>query len=307
LVVLLVAAVAAGLVVAALAHMREAAATTMCRNHLRQIGLAALNYGDTFGGRLPPLTDQGEGAPTGHGLPSVFYLLIPYMEAAPHMYSPGQSPPAAYHAPSSVPFPFQNKDGTTGTRYGGAANQMWRAFSDPSDATADELRDIEVSLPDGTTGYYAAGSYAANGLLPWGTGWSPGGRGNTVLFAERPKVCRAGSGVVHNLWGVGFYGSELPAFAALTPADPPGLWSTGQVAPVVPYNGLVRSRWDDPAPQPPDFATPIQRIVEGQPCDRRLPGSPHRSGMQVAMADASVRGFGYDTDPRVFWAACAPE
>ncbi|MBA4066314.1 MAG: hypothetical protein C0501_21890 [Isosphaera sp.] len=302
LVVLLVAGLAAGLVAAGLGQIREDARAASCQNNLRQVGLGTHNYRDTYL-RLPSLVDQGQDAPTGNGLPSVFYAIIPYMEAAPTMYRPGRAPPAAYHAHSAVPFHFRHKDGSPGTQDGGDANQARYPFTDPADATATYLRDVPVTLPDGTTGHYAAGSYAANGLIPWGTKWPSNRFENTILFAERPKVCRTGSGEVHNLWGVGFYGPQLPAFAALTPTDPAGLWSTGQVVPVVPYNGLVRSGWDT-SPQPPDFPSPVQRVVAGRPCDPRLPGSPHRAGMQVALADASARVFGYDTDPWVFWAAC---
>ncbi len=227
-----------------------------------------------------------------------------------------RSEPAAYHAHSSVPFAFRHKDGTPGTMYGGAANQVWRTFVCPSDATADRLQDVPVALPDGTTGYYATGSYAANGLLPWRTGGLLP-TADTILFAERPQVCRAATGeAVYNLWGVGFFSPHMPAFAALTPADPPGLWATGQVAPVVPLpdeaaadrDAQVRVRvgtWDA-APRVPDFATPMQRIGLGRPCDPRLPGSPHRDGMQAAMADGSVRLFAPGTAPWVFWSACVP-
>jgi hypothetical protein len=111
---------------------------------------------------------------------------------------------------------------------------VWQRFVCPSDATGDRLRDVPVPLPDGSTGHYAAGSYAANGLLPWKTDGLPLSAG-TILFAERPKVCRTETGeAVYNLWGVGYYGPHMPAFAALTPAEPTDLWTTGHVAPVVP-------------------------------------------------------------------------
>jgi hypothetical protein len=205
------------------------------------------------------------------------------------------------------------------TRVGGMANNPYRPFLDPGDATAHQLRDIPMTLPDGSTGYYATGSYAANGLLPWGTGSLlqsfPHGTQNTVLLGERPQVCRTASGgEVYNLWGLGIYSPHMPAFAALTPADPPGLRSTGQVAPVVPLPaegaaGRLRVRIDrrDAAPGPPDFPTPVQRIGAGRPCDPRLPGGPHAAGLQVVMADGSVRVFAWDTSPWAFWAACTPD
>jgi hypothetical protein len=262
---------------------------------------------------LPPLVDQGVGSPTGTGLPSVFHELIPYLESSIRMYSPhGAERKSAtnYYAHSSVEFPFTWKDGERGTQLGGDANQhRWRLFLDPSDVTATKLRDVPMTLPDGSTGYYATGSYAANGMAPWGVRKIPpeylDNRASVILFSERPQVCRTATGEdVYNLWGVGFYSPHMPAFATLTPADPPGLWSIGQFAPVREQPNTVRIGRQDATPEPPDFAPPLQYIRPGRACDPRLPGTPHKSGMQAAMGDSSVRVFAPGTDPWVFWAAC---
>jgi hypothetical protein len=49
---------------------------------------------------------------------------------------------------------------------GGIANHVLSWFLDPADGTASQRWDVLMTLPDGTTGYYATGSYAANGLVP---------------------------------------------------------------------------------------------------------------------------------------------
>jgi Protein of unknown function (DUF1559) len=320
LVALLIILLGAGMLLSAIARVREAADRARCQNNLKQFTLGVANYDDTFNGRLPPLVDQGAGAPTGRDLPSVFATLIPYLEATPFRFDP-ELPPDDYHAHSSVIFAYRHKDGTPFTEEGGMANRVWRTFIDPADATAEKLRDVPMTLPDGSTGYYATGSYAANGLLPWGKDGLPrlpaGGLANTILFAERPQLCRTvASEEVYNVWGLGFYSPHMPAFAVLTPNEPPGLWPTGQVAPVepLPEEGaadrdariLVRVGRQDSAAQPPDFPTPVQILRGGRPCDPRLPGTPHSVGMQAAMADGSVRVFAPDTNPWVFWAACMP-
>lgn|SRR5262245_12964119 len=319
IVALVIAVLATGLFLGAIARLREEANVTKCRNNLKQLGLAVHNHVDTHGGPLPPLTDQGEGAVTGGGLPSVFATLIPFTEATPLVFRRERSP-AYYHAHSSVVFTYPHK-GLIFTQDGGVANTIWRLYVDPADTTADKLRDVPMTLPDGTTGYYATGSYAANGLVPWNTGGLPQsfpkGTQNTILMAERPQVCRpAGGDVVYNLWGLGFYSPHMPAFAALTPGEPPGLWSTGQVAPAesLPDEGAadrdarirVRIGRQDAPPEEPDFKSPMQSIRGGRPCDPRLPASPHLAGMQVLLADGSVRVFGPDTSPWVFWSACVP-
>jgi Protein of unknown function (DUF1559) len=320
-VTLLIILLGAGMLLAAIARVREAAARVKCQNNLKQVALAMGNYDDCFNGRLPPLVDQGAGAPTGRGLPSVFANLVPFIEAGPRYYDPDSSPPTDYHAPSSVTFTYHLKDGTPFTAEGGMANRVWSLFIDPADTTGERLRDVLMTLPDGTTGYYATGSYAANGLLPWGIDSLPrlssSGLANTILFAERPQLCRTAAGEeVYNLWGLGFYSPHMPAFAVLTPNEPPGLWPTGQVAPIVPLPDeaaaerdaqiLVRVGRRDSEPQRADFPTPVQIIRRGRPCDPRLPGAPHSAGMQAAMADGSVRVFAPDTSPWVFWAACMP-
>jgi hypothetical protein len=308
LVVLLTVALTAALGAVGIQRVRQEAAAVQCRNNLKQLGLAVHNYQNCMN-RLPHLIDQGEGCPTGTGLPSVFHNLMPFIEARPVIYAAGRHPPANYHGHSTAGFTYWNKDGTTGTHHGGAANECWKLFLDPTDATAESLRDVPMTLPDGSTGYYATGIYAANGLMPWGVRKPPEsflkGSGNTILFAERPQVCRTAAGEdIHNLWGVGFYSPHMPAFAALTPPDPPGLWSTGQVAPVDRERVRI-GRQEAPAALP-DHATPVQLVRPGRPCDPRLPGTPHRSGMQAVMGDGSVRVYGLDTDPWVFWTACVP-
>jgi hypothetical protein len=282
-----------------------------CQNNLHELGLGVHNYESTWG-LLPPLVDQGAGAPTGTGVPSAFVLLMPYMDQVQRAYSP-ELPPAEYYAHSSVAFTGEAR-GCAFTEQGGIANQSyWKIFLDPADDTARDLRDVPMTLPDGTTGYYAAGSYAANGLLPWGVRnvpeSFPRGTQNSVLFGERPQVCRTAAGdSVHNLWGVGFYSPEMPAFARLTPAEPAGLTSTGQAAPAEPLPAedgsvLVRVGRQGAAPQPADFTTPLQRVRDGR-CDPRLLGGPHPAGMQVLMADGSARVFDWGTSPWVFWSAC---
>lgn len=302
----------AGLILTVVVRVRQEAARMMCMNQLNQFSLGLLSYTDVHD-RLPPLVDQGDGSPTGRGLPSVYWTLIPYLESTWRLYdpnSPDRSSVERYHAHSSTSFTFQAKMEAV-TQHGGDVNHPWKLFLCPSDATADQLRDVPITLPDGSTGYYATGSYAVNGMAPWG-GKFQWGASELILFAERPQVCRTASGdTVHNLWGVGFYSSRMPAFATLTPTEPAGLWSTGQIAPVVPlpdHDDEVRVRigWANAEPQVPDFATPVQRIRTDRSCDPRLPGALHLNGMNTMMADGSVRTFRYDTTPWVFWAACVP-
>ena len=302
-----------GLLLSGMCRIRESANRMKCQNNLKQLGLAVSNYHDTFD-QVPPLTNKGDETPVGLGGPSVFAQLTMFLEADPWNYS-ARRLPNEYDAHSSIAFTLTGKFGEVITEHGGVANQIRRGFVELADDTAHDLRDVPMTLPDGTTGYYATGSYAANGLVPWGTGTIgksfPRGTANSVLMAERPQVCRTATGEeVHNLWGVGFYSPRMPAFACLTPVEPTGLASTGQAVPVEPLPAedgpvMVRIGRKDAEPQPADFPNPLQRVRDGR-CDPRLPGGPHPAGMQVLMADASVRVFDWDTSPWVFWSACGP-
>jgi hypothetical protein len=308
-----IAALVVGVGLGLTGRIRDAADRAKCQNNLKELSFALASYYDQ-NGTLPPLTDQGEGAPTGWGLPSIFAHLILYMEQTP-FYFRSEWPPDHYHAHSSVVFNYSHKSAVT--QVGGVANSVMRVFLDPADDTSDRLIDVPMTLPDGSTGYYATGSYAANGLIPWGMRFPPEGWsrtiGNALLFGERVQVCRTASGGdVYNLWGLGIYSPHMPAFATLKPADLPGLISTGQVAPdrPLPDEGaadqirLRVGRRD--APLESLDIWPVQIVRRGRPCDPRLPGSPHAAGMQAVMGDGSVRLFHPDTSPWVFWAACMP-
>src|SRR5262249_5116015 len=146
LVAMLIVLVAGGLLLAAISRVREEAASASCQNKLKMLGLAAHNYHDTMD-RLPPLVDQGAGALTGRGLPSVSPTLMPYTEATP-VLSRGERPPAYYHPPSSVEFTYGGKEDEPITEAGGMANQVNPWFLDPADDTASKLRDVPMALPD---------------------------------------------------------------------------------------------------------------------------------------------------------------
>jgi hypothetical protein len=311
-------AIVLGVFVGLTGRIREAAERAKCENNLRQLGLAIHNYLDQTL-RLPPLADEGDGAPTGWGLPSIFANLMVYMEQTNLVFRP-ERPPDYYHGHSSVVFTYPHK-GDPIRQVGGMANHVIPVFLDPADATADRLNDIPMTLPDGSTGYYATGSYAANGLIPWGVRVPPerwAAMRNVILFGERVQVCRTASGDdVYNLWGLGIYSPHMPAFVTLTPADPPGLMATGQIAPDKPladkgaaeHNGSFRVRIgrQEARPEPLGVRSPVQIVRRGRPCDPRLPASPHAAGMQVVMGDASVRLLGPDTSPSVLWAVCIPD
>lgn len=74
LVVIAIIAILIALLLPAVQQAREAARRTQCKNNLKQIGLAAHNFHDTFG-TLPPLVSHTGG-------PTFWYHILPYIEQA---------------------------------------------------------------------------------------------------------------------------------------------------------------------------------------------------------------------------------
>src|SRR5581483_12006154 len=80
LVVIAIIAILIGLLLPAVQKVREAAARSKSSNNLKQMALATHNFNDAYQGKLPQLTDSGTTAPTGLGLQSIMFNILPYIE-----------------------------------------------------------------------------------------------------------------------------------------------------------------------------------------------------------------------------------
>jgi len=322
LVVIAIIAVLIGLLLPAVQKVREAAARTTSSNNLKQIALAVHNYAGAYGDKLPTLVDVGTNAPTGGGLQSVFFLLLPYIEQDNIYRLFQKTAPKTYYDPG---FPK------------GASAQIIKTFISPADSTASNgttatwsvIVPVPVTAPfvANYIGEFATSSYAANGLVFKGnSGGLPrtfvDGTSNTIMFAERSQVCQPASGQpVHNFWAMGTYDQRMPTFATLVPSTFPTTLTTGQVAPASnggPPNGVttytatttpnsVSVKIGNVAATATTYNYPFQVAPRGAiKCDPAVAQTPHVGGMLVGMGDGSVRSVAPSISQWTFWAACTP-
>jgi hypothetical protein len=295
----------AGCLLPALAQQRDADARQRSVNNLKQIALAVHNSNHAYD-KLPPLVDVGPGAPTGAGLQSLFFNLLPFIEQDKVYRLFNRATPATYYG-------AQN----------GVARTVIKPYISPADGTAPDgtTQTLTVTVNPAPpapfvasfTGTYATTSYAANGLVPWNTGDIPrtfrDGTSNTIMFGERAQVCKPKEGdPVYNLWALGVYAPSMPAFGVLAPANQV---STNQVAP----DGKLPLQWiDAPIPlligkqdgRPGAKLYPFQAAPGANACDPQVAQTPHADGMLAALADGTVRVLSPKISQYTFWAACTP-
>ena len=302
LVVIAIIAVLIGLLLPAVQKVREAAARASCSNNLKQLALAAHNYHDV-NNRFPGAAEVG-----GPRFTSLFVELLPFIEQAPLYNSWDFTNPSnnysgptgraatvlAVHVCPSTPFdqnPARAGSVSFGlTMYGG--NGGTKAFP-PAQATADGM--FHLTGP----GSQPRANQTGVNILAVTDGTS-----GTILFGERV---------------VGDPNLDSYLLAPITPApDPPIQAMTGYCAWAPPpgpnasagllsAQAFINSRfptyWQPPpVPPPPLPPTPPPPVPWGPLSSlwwARLGayGSFHPGGVNVAMADGSVR-FLRDTTPQ---------
>jgi prepilin-type processing-associated H-X9-DG protein len=277
-----------------------------CGNNLHQIALATHQYSDTNGGRMPFLTDTTPGTPTRAHLESLFFALLPYVEQDALYRSFDLANPVSYSR-DSVANP-------------GATMHPVALFECPSDASNPGRQSYPANgfitppppPPFQATylGRHACTSYAANGLVfRTNSALLPAtfqdGTSNTILFAEKYPFCNG----IANLWGYGGFGPGNPSFAFL---PLPGGVPTDKFTPDVPLrlNGSAqvygKVGLDSAGPGVVTKPVPFQVAPLGPGCDSNLARTAHPGGMQVALADGSVRSVTSGMSQLTFWAACTP-
>jgi prepilin-type N-terminal cleavage/methylation domain-containing protein len=305
LVVIAIIAVLIGLLVPAVQKVREAAARVQCANNMRQLGLAAHNCHDTMN-KLPPAQGWFPGARPagGAGWGGAFFHLLPYIEQD-NLYKSalvtGANPMGENPGPGQ---PYSSAASGVGTPSFVGASRNIKIYTCPSDPTVPggPYTDQIFNRQWATTSY--AGNFLIFGVVPnpvqFNTVWSyqsassipasfPDGTSNTILFAERYAVCESVTNPLPgqaNLWDWWL---------------PPGYLFGGTGHHYFPYFAL-----------PTDNGSPLgpQSLFQVRPargnCDASRASTGHTGGMQVTLADASVRTLSTGMSGTTWWAAVTP-
>jgi prepilin-type N-terminal cleavage/methylation domain-containing protein len=299
LVVIAIIAILIGLLLPAVQKVREAAARTKCANNLKQLGLAAHHYHDAHQ-HLPPVI--GYHPPAAGAFGTYLFHLLPHLERD-NLYR---------RALGSVPFP--PPDGPTVVHFPGNNNvysQPVKTFLCPSDPSVEADGVVTINgFPFGASSYAPSAMVISERRFPIGPQGKAripadiqDGTSNTILHAE--KYARCSNTVMApafrdggNAWAYGGAaafpwqpppltpprlgfgpGFAIRAFAALGAPDAVGEASRFQVQPT-PFLGN---------------------------CDPTRAATAHASGIQVGLADGSIRALAPTMSSKTWWAAVTPE
>jgi prepilin-type N-terminal cleavage/methylation domain-containing protein/prepilin-type processing-associated H-X9-DG protein len=297
LVVIAIIAILIGLLLSAVQRVREAA-RIKCANNLKQIALACHNANDTHG-FLPPMSGRYDGKPNPSSLrydldnpeyqieTSVFFHLLPYIE---------EQNLHAYALDTDGRYRLATRNFLDGRWPAGFKSV--KTYVCPSDPTVGS-----DGLVVGTV--WGAGCYGANyqvfGLPSAGNNVNanmlgrsriassfPDGTTNTILFGEKYGACMPNS--ISSIW------SHCAANTSVMPIFAYGS-STGVGYTSMGFHG------GGPGKAGPGSKFQVRPRLGGE-CDSNLSQSGHSGGMNVAMADGSVRFLVASLDANTWWALC---
>jgi prepilin-type N-terminal cleavage/methylation domain-containing protein/prepilin-type processing-associated H-X9-DG protein len=281
LVVIAFIAVLIGLLLPAVQKVREAASRVACQNNLKQLGLATHQFHDNFQ-RCPPGSGWFPGTPKSGARGNVLFHLLPYLEQDnlynsawngaffdSHLHSVEARPIKTFVCPSD---PSAGSDGVVTDNQGYTWGAGCYAGNTQVFCTVDAAGNF----------INAAGAARISASFPDGTS-------NTLLYAEKYARCTNAryleGGSAWDYWGryatggPWYQGPPLwPAFALSWPGTGIGPASKFEAQPS-PYLGN---------------------------CDPTRASTAHPGGMNVCLADGSVRSLPSSISPATWWALCTP-
>jgi prepilin-type N-terminal cleavage/methylation domain-containing protein len=270
LVVIAIIAMLLGLLLPAVQEVREATLFQKSLNNLRQINLATHNYSDNRNSRLPSLaTDYPDGS-----RPTVFVELLPYLEH--------ESLYRYYRSGGSGLPPYMAVD-------------VYLNPLDPSRA----IIPVEAYRGGITTTSYACNAHVFDGTPHLNSTFTDG-TSHTILYTEHyGYYCK---GTQFHYFG-NYINPRLAEVAGTRPTFADG-------GPIVGKGNNCGDFYPITSGNPPTSQALGNVTFQVRPrredCDPRLPNATSSRGLQIALADGSVRVFAPATAPHVFWGAVTP-
>jgi prepilin-type N-terminal cleavage/methylation domain-containing protein len=297
-VVMAVIAVLVSLLLPAVQQTREAARRIDCSNNLKQLGLAALNFHDVKG-HFPP--GIGYFPPAGGGVFGTYqFHLLPYLDQD------------SLYQSALGPVPFPPPVGTTTVLYPGnndVYSQPVKVFLCPSDPS---VGSDGVVMINGIS--FGALCYPCNALISAQKN-PPGPQGktriadirdgtsNTILHAEKYARCSNTTMVPpFQDGGTAWAYCTSPLFCPWLPSPmnpPDSAFYPGFCIPALAARGA------------PHVVGP-RSIFQVQPtpflgnCDPTRASTAHPGGIQVGLADGSVRTLAATMSGETWWKAVTP-
>ena len=275
LVVIAIIAILIGLLLPAVQMVREAAICNKSLNNLRQIGLATHDYTAANRHKLPSINPLD-------GSDKLFVALLPYLEYGTN-YQYFKNPSAS---DMDIPGIYTIK-----------------IYLNPLDPSTNYFT-YDDPHPEG----YPSCAYAANAQVFVG---QPGsnfsfdsftdGTSSTIIFTEHFVACGEYSFAYFQFQGLvrvgGISKNGRPTFADGGPSVGNGN-NCGDFYPIT-------------TGSPPTSTAAENKTFQMRPkisdCDPRLPQATSRRGLQVALADGSVRLLSPSVSPNLFWGAVTPQ
>jgi prepilin-type N-terminal cleavage/methylation domain-containing protein len=275
LVVVAIIGILLGLLLPAVQTARQSALRAQSVNNLRQIALATANYSDQHAQRLPSLVSSRSGK-------TVFIAILPYI---------GEQKLYDYYTnklPKDYPLLKLNK--------------TICVYQNPLDPTT-------VLMPDLFVIGYEVTSYACNAQVfdgkPSMSRSFADGTSQTILFTEHYG---------RNCHGYLFHyaaTSPKPRIVGIPPfSEGQGRATFADGGPLVGRGRNCRDYYPITRGNPPVSTAAGNKTFQVAPrieeCDPRLPNASTTAGLQIALADGSVRLLAPDVAPSVFWGAVTP-
>jgi len=267
LVVIAIIAILIGLLLPAVQKVREAAARTQCTNNLKQMALAVQNCADTFDKKVVP----GVGLYPSTGLPAEGNGDGGALLHLLPFIEQNNLYKAAYVKPE--PSDRNGGMGTYSQWTSPIQNSKVKTYICPTDPTQMDTRPARASYGNNGQIFHTNYRWGSNGLLYFPANFTDGSS-NTIMFMDKLAWCNSGA-YPDNYW----------------PDWGPNVSSTEYGNPTGPAAPIFQVQ---PTGGPPAV------------CVGDRGSSPHPGGIQVSLADGSVRFVGAGIDSATWWAALTP-